>query len=417
VLKIVDEQRAGSDWPPVVVASVFQTGLNLMRDLIHRGVTVIGIDCDSRNPGFHSVYGESHLCPDPDRSAVEWLEFMKTLAKRIGRRPLLIAASDQFVSAMGTHAAALKPYYIFSEEAVQVQAALATKEQQYPLAERHGFPIPRTAYIQSAQQLIEFSRDAQFPCLLKPRHQREWDSLPVGNPLRGRKLITGENLEELLGYYELARAYRPDVMAQEIIAGPDDAKYCYLSVYARDGSRLGYCVVREHRCNPVMFGSASLVEPIIDREIADVCDCFLRAIQYVGLCEIEVKRDARDGKVKLIEVNPRFSGTGDCARYMGVEVGWLHYLDMIGKRPEPMEAGEFDFLHVTLLREVAAVPVYLRKGLLTFEGLLRSYRRPMKFYDFDARDWRVTTRTLWECGKILGVEILRTLRLKAARPS
>jgi predicted ATP-grasp superfamily ATP-dependent carboligase len=39
------------------------------------------------------------------------------------------------------------------------------------------------------------------------------------------------------------------------------------------------------------------------------------AIGCVGICAIEVKRDSRDGIVRLIEANPRFSGTGDVARY------------------------------------------------------------------------------------------------------
>ena len=113
-----------------------------------------------------------------------------------------------------------------------------------------------------------------------------------------------------------------------------DEPYVYLSVYGRDGSNLGSGVVRELRSEPPVFGSASVVEPVKDAEIERLCDGFLRGLGYVGLPEIEVNCDARDGRPKLIEVNPRITVTGDCASYIEVEVAWLHYLDMIG-RPVP----------------------------------------------------------------------------------
>src|ERR1035438_7729550 len=62
--------------PPAVVASVFQTGLNLMRDLEQKGIRVVGVDCYLENPGFRSRYGRSFLCPNPDKEPDNWLAFM-----------------------------------------------------------------------------------------------------------------------------------------------------------------------------------------------------------------------------------------------------------------------------------------------------------------------------------------------------
>src|SRR5579883_1815305 len=101
-----DYETAG--WPPAVVASVFQTGLNLMRDLEQRKVKTVGVDCNPHNPGFRSRYGRSYLCPNPDKEPEAWVEFMVSLAEAMGERPVLIAASDIFVSAIGRHVARLK---------------------------------------------------------------------------------------------------------------------------------------------------------------------------------------------------------------------------------------------------------------------------------------------------------------------
>jgi predicted ATP-grasp superfamily ATP-dependent carboligase len=400
--------HAQGGWPPVVVASVFQTGLNLMRDLLRRGVRAVGIDCDASHEGFSSSYGKSYLCPNPDTHPEEWIAFMIDLARKLGGRPVIIPAADIFVSALGRHVEELQKHYIFSLDSIAVQAALATKEQQYALAAEHGLPIPRTAYIQSCTDLERFSADARFPCLVKPRHQREWDALPESNKLRGLKLITADNAASLLADYALAEPHRPEAVVQEIISGGDDAKYCYLSVYGAGSRRIGHCVVHELRAHPVLFGSGSMVEPIVDEEIATLCDNFLQGINYVGICEIEVKRDTRDGVVRLIEANPRYSVTADAAIYAGVDIGWLHYLDLIGQPVEPAEATAFNFRHVVLRRDIPALPRYVERGILTWRQIRKSYSGKLAYFDFDLHDIRPTARTLKGCARVALGTVLRS---------
>jgi predicted ATP-grasp superfamily ATP-dependent carboligase len=383
-----------------------------MRDLVRRGVRTVGIDCDGDHEGFRSAYGKSYLCPNPDTHPEEWIAFMVDLARTLGSKPVIIPAADIFVSALGKHVDVLQKNFIFSLDSIAVQAALATKEQQYALAERCGLPIPRTSYIQSRADLERFAAEARFPCLIKPRHQREWDALPQGNKLRGLKLITADSAAELLEDYTLTETLRPEVVAQEIIAGGDDAKYCYLSVYGKGSRRLGHCVVHELRAHPVLFGSGSIVEPVLDTEIASLCDKFLKSVGYVGICEIEVKRDTRDGIVRLIEANPRYSVTADASVYTGVDIGWMHYLDLIDQDVEPVEPSRLEFRHIVLRRDIPAIPRYVERGILTWSDILKTYRGPLEFFDFDLHDIRPTALTLKGCLRVIVGTVLRALGLK-----
>jgi D-aspartate ligase len=395
------------DRPPVVVASVFQTGLNLMRDLEEKGLRTIGIDCDPANPGFRSKYGVSVLCPNPDKEPQNWVEFMLALASAIGEKPALIAASDLFVAAVGTHARCLKEHFIFSETGSVLQATLTTKEKQYALAREYGFPCPRSTYIEIPEELELFAREARFPVLIKPRSHREWEALPARHPLRGRKTVSSNSLEELAATYEKVRQFVPQAVLQEEIVGPDSAKYCYLSVYALDGRRLGACVVQELRAYPLLYGCATLVEPVVDEEIDRVCNQFLQSLGFVGLCEIELKRDTRDGRLLLIEVNPRVSGTGDCSRYMGVETGYMHYLDLIGRTPACVVPTKFDFRHIMLVADVTAFPIYLSQGQITWREWLKSLSGQLEFFDFDLRDFRNARITAFKALRALGGGLLR----------
>ncbi|HEV2487224.1 MAG TPA: hypothetical protein VGT08_16975 [Terracidiphilus sp.] len=410
--KVIARRGSSESRPPAVVASVFQTGLNLVRDLEQKGVRVVGVDCDPKNPGFRSRYGLSYLCPNPDKEPDNWLAFMLALAAAIGEKPVLIAAADIYVVAIGRNAKVLSEHFIFSESGCVLQSILTTKEKQYALAREYGLPSPESVYIQSEEELEKFCERARFPVLLKPRSHREWLGLPKDNPLCGCKTVSSKTREELIANYRKVSALVPQAVAQEEIVGPDSAKYCYLSVYARAGHRLGACVVQELRAYPLLYGCATLVEPIVDAEIDTICNNFLLSLGFVGICEIEVKKDLRDGKPLLIEVNPRFSGTGDCARYTGVEVGYIHYLDLIGQTPSPVVATKFDFRHMMLVNDITAFPIYLDLGLITWRKWLKSLSGPLEFLDFDLKDLSNARAAAVRAAQALIGGLLRTWHLR-----
>jgi D-aspartate ligase len=340
-------------------------------------------------------------CPNPDEDPNGWVSFMGCLAAELGDRPVLISSADQFVSAISEHAQKLGEWYRFCQDGIQAQSLLATKERQYELAAQNGMRVAKTSLITSETQAVAFGEAAGFPCLLKPLHARQWEHVPQDHPLYMKKLVLAESVGELLEKYRICAAVRPEVVAQEIIQGPDTAKLVYLSCYAQDGRRLGACVVRQLRTMPIHFGSASVVEPVDDPEADALCDGFLRSIRYAGICEIELKRDGRDGQLKMIEANPRYSVTADAAPYAGIELGWLHYQDLIGLHVDPATPHKRDFRHIVLWRDFATIRSYRREGLLSWRSLLWSYRPPVKFYDFDLRDWRLAGRTVVGLARIV----------------
>jgi predicted ATP-grasp superfamily ATP-dependent carboligase len=371
-----------------------------MRNLVRRGIETCCIDCDAAQPGFRTVYGKTHLCPNPDSQPAEWAQFMIELAKKIGRRPVLIPSADQFVTAIANHATVLEPHYIFQPASVAMQALLATKQRQYEIADVNGLPVPRTKFVESIGDVRQFAGEAQFPCLIKPVHFREWEHLPAGHSLLNQKIALAYSENELEEKYRLVESVTPAVVLQEIIEGEDDAKMVYLSCYGRGGKRLGHCLLRELRTTPIHFGSASVVEPISDPETDALCDGFFRSIGYAGLCELELKRDSRDGRVKLIEANPRYSVTADAGPYAGIDLGWLHYMDLIGEPVEPVEWDGRHFHHIVLKRDVNCFRSYLEAGLTTWGGIARSYKSAA-FFDFDLRDWRLTRETCVYLMKVL----------------
>ena len=401
--------RAEPGWPAVVVASAHQTGVGLMRNLVRRGVTVCCVDHDLAQPGFRTVYGKAHRCPNPDEKPAEWAEFMVALAAKTGGKPALICCSDQFVTAVAAHAGRLKESFLFCHTTIATQALLSTKQRQYEIAEAHGVPVPRTRFVKSVEEAMAFGAGALFPCVLKPVQFREWERFPAGHPLSGRKVIMVPSLDRLEATYHMAAEASSELVVQEIIEGPDTAKLVYLSCYDQGGKRIGACMMRELRTFPIHFGSASMVEPVTDPETNEVCDRFLRSLGYVGLCEIELKGDTRDGRVKMIEANPRYTGTSDSTPYGGVDLGWLHYLDLIGKTVVPTGPSPRSFRHVMLYFDICTIGAYRREKLVTWREVLWSYRPPLAFYDFHWRDWRNAAHTVYRVARFLAGRLARLI--------
>ncbi len=403
---VANVSTARPDWPPAVIAGAFQTGVLGVRTLKRRGVRVASFDANPHQPGFRSAHGKALRCPNPDGESDEWLQFMIDLARSMGARPALILSSDQFVTAVANHADRLAQHYLLSP-GWRVQGLLADKQSQYDLASRQGMPMPRTEEIHTAAEIVRFSREVQYPCLLKPTHFRQWQKFPAGHPLASQKVAVANDRDQLIDYYRQAATVNPHAILQEIITGPDTNKRVYLACYDANSRRIGHAMFRELRCDPLGFGPATISHPVTDPDTDRVCDEFLRRIGYVGICEIEMKWDDRDGRVKLIEANPRLSGGGDAAPYAGVDLCWLHYLDLIGQCVTPISPRTGDFRHIVLRPEGRALAAYWRAGLLTWRDLRFSWKRPLAFYDLDPQDWRYSLETLCIAGKSFIVEALR----------
>ncbi len=72
-----------------------------------------------------------------------------------------------------------------------------------------------------------------------------------------------------------------------------------------------------------------------------------------------------------------------------------------------MAPSSLDFRHIFLIRDYACFRDYLRDGLVTWGGLIHSYRRPRAFFDFDLHDWRVTAYVVNILARTLLVPLVR----------
>ena len=148
------------------------------------------------------------------------------------------------------------------------------------------------------------ARELRFPVVLKPRNAPEFR-----HRFRAH-LLTAADPEELRRAWERAGPYEPQVC--EVIPGDDSRLWTYGSYRDASGRALATFTGHKLRQWPVGFGAARAAESWWDPDLAARCDALLDALGYHGISQVEVKRDERDGRDYLIEVNAR-PGSGSAS--------------------------------------------------------------------------------------------------------
>ncbi len=191
----------------------------------------------------------------------------------------------------------------------------------------------------------------------------------------GAKAWRANTIEELHHYWEKsARQISPgEILIQEIIPGDGREQYSYCA-FVRYGQVHSKLTARRLRQHPREFGrAATYVETIDAPEIEELSERFLAAIHYHGIVEIEFKRDPRDGKYKLLDVNARAWGFHALGSVCGVDFPYLLFADRLGLPVEP-SSGEPGAGWMRLLTDVPTAISDLLHGSLSLGAYLKSLR-------------------------------------------
>ena len=217
----------------------------------------------------------------------------------------------------------------------------------------------------------ELGRWDRFPCVLKPA-TRSPRFAEVG---QGQKALRLESRSELEGLLRVIETYESDFVVQAAIEGGEDRIVSYHAYVRPGGQVMAEFTGRKLRTAPRLYGFSTYIEITNDDEVRRLGRSLLEKLGFSGVVKIDFKRDTRDNKLYLLEINPRFNLWHHPAAVAGVSIPALVYRDCIepgSARP----AGELSFTR--WLAEIATVDVnesfLLRDpvpGLASLCGMLR----------------------------------------------
>jgi predicted ATP-grasp superfamily ATP-dependent carboligase len=160
-----------------------------------------------------------------------------------------------------------------------------------------------------------------------------------------------------------------DVMVQELV--PVRAQYS-VAAFAVDGQVVSAMTARRTRQYPIDYGlSSTFVEAIEVAELIEPASRILGRLGLSGMVEVEFIQDRRDGRPKLLDVNPRPWGWHTLCIACGLDFPAMQYAHALG-RPVPRLTPHYGPRWIRLLTDVPAGWSYIKAGAMTPGAYFRS---------------------------------------------
>jgi D-aspartate ligase len=357
----IEKRLAGAGRPPAVVLDVsFVNGLEAIRSLAAAGAPVLALDHRPHALGFRSRRACPVLSPDPaDEEA--YVAFLHGLAERhFGEPAIVFPTHDAPLAAVARNAEGLRGYRL-PGSGWDVLGPLQRKRHQYEVAEGVGVAVPRTFYPAGRAGAEAAAAQLRYPAVVKP-------SDPIEFKRRfGRPVIVCETPGDLLAAWESAAGSDP--MLQEVIPGDDESLWTVGSYLDAGGRALGLFCGRKLVQMPRGFGTCRVGEARWRDDAVEQALALLAALGHHGIAQTEFRLDPRDGRLVLMEVNPRLWQWHGLARACGVDLPRIAYEDTLGRPPAPARSGPaFDG------RRWVAAAAHLRASQAEGESLRRALR-------------------------------------------
>ena len=239
---------------------------------------------------------------------------------------------DEYVESMSASHQALSAIYHVTTAPPEVTRFALDKRMTYRRANELGVAAPWTATGNSLAEIE--AKNIPYPVILKPainHHffpQTNVKALPVENP---------SQLER--AFAQMSRYIPPDeILVQERIPGNGENQFSFCAV-CKDGQAYASLVAQRRRQYPVEFGNASTFVQTTHQPIVEASGRrFLESIGFDGMAEVEFKFDSRDGKYKILDVNPRPWGWHALGKAAGMDFPYLLWRQAVGLPVTPIVA-------------------------------------------------------------------------------
>jgi len=356
-------------YPPVPV--LLLGGVNLVRTLGLAGIPAIVATADPGEPALASRHCREHVLLPPlsEANACGALELLgERLHARYGARLPLMYGSDDALALVHAHRERLERHFRLLLCDAEIAHALIDKDRFQRLAAARALPVPRELQWEGCGP--GSVAGATGPVLAKPRTKVDWHDCALHARLfgeSGKARIFASGAEALAD--RLVAMHREQLTFQEWIPGGDEALWSYHGVADEQGHLLASFIGRKIRTDPPLTGESAFIELAHDDSLAALGAEIAARLPLKGVFKMDLKRDPRDGRWYLLEINARYNLWNHLGAKNGVNLMEAAYRYLLeGARPQPARAG-------TTYRWLA------------FDGDRRAFRALHARGELTLRDW------------------------------
>lgn len=300
--------------------------LDLIRPLGLAGISSAVVTKGSAPPRF-SRFAHTWIRWEPPEDSTDSL--VKSLLE-FGRAqedpPVLFYQDDPEMLAISRHRDALGEVFRFLMPDEDLIESLGDKSRFSALSERAGLPVPKSAYLAAGEPAPPGLRDLGLPVIVKPAHRaHEWGRISG----RQKALVLSDH-DELESLRRDTSRAGIDLVAQQHIAGPESRIESYHAYVDEHAEIAGEFTGEKIRTHPPSCGYSTAVRITATTDVAELGRSCLQRIGLRGVAKVDFKRDA-EGRLWLLEVNPRFNLWHHPGAAAGVNLPALVYADLVGR--------------------------------------------------------------------------------------
>lgn len=362
----------------IIIGGDFQ-GLGILRSLSQQNVPTCLLDSQICIGRFSRYREKFFKCPSV-KDGEAFLDFLENLVEKESLRGWVVfPTDDETVYFLSNHKSFLEEHLCIPTPPWGATKYLYDKRLTYQLADDLGIPIPKTWYPRSLEEVLGL--EIAFPAIIKPAIKDRF------YPEIRSKAVLVNSKAELIDAYERANLIinSSEIMIQDVIPGGPDNLFSFCSLF-KNGKVLARLVARRARQHPMDFGHAStFVETVDIPELEVIGKKFLEATGYYGLSEVEFKRDPRDGRFKLLEVNARTWGWHTLGLIAGVNFPYLLFQDLIGQSTSA-NSYEKDVKWARIITDFPTAMKEIFRGRMKLRGYLKSLKGKKELAVFSWRD-------------------------------
>jgi predicted ATP-grasp superfamily ATP-dependent carboligase len=277
-----------------------------------------------RGPGIHSKYCRAFACKEVSQSPV-LIEAIAKIARFTGQRPILLPSSDEAARTISYGRTAIAEFADSPILDQRIADACLTKSGLHKAAERLDVPHPDAFFPEDRESLLGIEDRIDYPCVLKPDDSKKLYRV------FGVKAFMVRSKAELLGAYLKCEQRGVSVFVQEYIPGDVTANHGFAAYF--DRRSMPHCIVTYQRLSEWPRdspGIASMAMSVSEPELAELGARLFSGLEFHGIVQAEFKRDSRDHKWKIIDVNPRAWTSNRLATASGCNIPYAAYAEYCG---------------------------------------------------------------------------------------
>lgn len=367
--------------PPAILLGGGANALSVARNLGRLGVPVYAINA----PGAfvrHSRYCRWIDIPakGKDERPGAWTDYLLGPTAEPLHGAALLACEDEAIQIIAKHREALAERYLLDESNPAAQLRMLNKLSTYEAAVEAGVPTPKFWVIDAGRPLDQVADELVYPLVVKPRLSHVFEGRS------GKKLIVARDFAQASAAVVEMQAAGADCLLMEMIPGPDDRLCSYYTYLDADSRPLFHFTKRIIRRYPLLQGTACYHITDWIPEARDLANRLFKHVGLRGLANVEFKLDTRDGQLKLIECNARFTASDCLVARSGVDLAKFVYHRLTG-RPQPaMETCKNGLRLWDPIRDFQAYRQMSKAGEMSLAGWLRSVAHRQTFPYFQWTD-------------------------------